>query len=190
MHTANLQISMNIHPSYPNSTDVIIADTAVFKYPELCQLGSHIAIDHGFYSTTQLDIKDYVHVAPYVCVIGGKQAHLTLEEFVAIGVGAKFVCGSDDTEGTGLFGPASVPNEYINQKIIKPIIIKRFASVSMNSIVMPGVTMAEGSFLGPNSFLRKDTEPWTIYLGTPARKIAKRDPGNRVEYAKQLGYDN
>jgi acetyltransferase-like isoleucine patch superfamily enzyme len=180
---------MQNYPNYSDLDDVVIADTAIFKHPELCRLGSHIAIDHGFYSTTQMDIKDYVHIGPYVCVIGGKQAHLTLEEFVAIGIGSKFICGSDDPEGSGLFGPTCIPSEYMNQKIIKPIVIKRFAAVSINSIVMPGVTMAEGSFLGPNSFLRKNTKPWTIYLGTPAREIAKRNPGDRVEYAKQLGYD-
>ena len=180
---------MNICPSYTDSTDVVIADLAVFKYPELCQLGSHIAIDHGVYSATQMNIKDYVHIGPYVCIIGGKQSCLTIEEFVAIGAGTKIICGSDDPQGTGLFGPASIPNEYANQKISKPITIKRFASIAVNAVIMPGVTMAEGSALGPNSFLHKDTEPWTFYLGNPARAIGKRDPGNRAEYAKQLGYD-
>lgn len=180
---------MILHPDYSNSTDVIIADTAIFRYPELCQIGSHIAIDHGFHSTTQMCIKDYVHISPYVCVIGGKHAHLTLEEFVSIGAGTKLICSSDDAQGTGLLGPASIPAEYANQKIIKPIMIKRFASVAVNAVIMPGITMAEGSGLGPNSFLTKDTKPWTFYLGNPAREIGARPPGDRVEYAKQLGYD-
>jgi galactoside O-acetyltransferase len=123
-------------------------------------------------------------------VIGGKQSHLIIEEFVAISAGTKIICSSDDPQGTGLFGPASIPAEYTNQKIVKPIVLKRFVSIAVNSVVMPGVTMAEGSFLGPNSFLRKNTEPWTIYFGNPARPISKRDPGNSIDYARQLGYDN
>jgi galactoside O-acetyltransferase len=170
--------------------DIYIAETAVIKYPELVNLGRHISIDHGFYSTAKINIKDYVHIGPYVCVIGGKNSQLIIEEFVAIGAGTKLICSSDDPQGTGLFGPASIPIEYANQKISAPIVIKRFASIAVSSVVMPGVTMAEGSALGPNSFLRKDTEPWTIYFGNPARAIAGRDPGNRIKYAKELGYDN
>ena len=169
--------------------DVCIADSALIKYPELCKFGKHISVDHGFYSTVQMQISDYVHLGPYVCVIGGKSANLYVGEFVAIGAGTKIICSSDDPQGTGLFGPASVPKEYQDQKINKPVIIERFVSIAVNSVVMPGVTMAEGSCLGPNSFLRKNTEPWTIYFGNPARPISKRDPGQRYDFAKQLGYE-
>ena len=35
--------------------------------------------------------------------------------------------------------------------------------------------MAEGSVVGAHSLLTKDTEPWTIYAGSPARPIKIRD---------------
>ena len=51
---------------------------------------------------------------------------------------------------------------------------------------MPGVTLAEGSILGANSLLTKDTEPWTIYVGSPAKPVKIRDRGKIIEYASKL----
>jgi acetyltransferase-like isoleucine patch superfamily enzyme len=57
-----------------------------------------------------------------------------------------------------------------------------------NAVVMPGITMAEGSFLGANSLLKENTEPWTIYAGNPARPIRKRPREKCYEYAAKMGY--
>ena len=51
---------------------------------------------------------------------------------------------------------------------------------------MPNVTLAEGSILGANSLLTKNTEPWTIYVGSPAKPIKKRDSKIIYEYYKKL----
>jgi acetyltransferase-like isoleucine patch superfamily enzyme len=90
--------------------------------------------------------------------------------------------------GEGLIGPL-IPDEYKDQQILKPIRLKRFSGVCTNSLVMSGVTMAEGSILGANSFLKTDTEPWTIYAGNPAKPIKSRKSYKMIEYAKKLGYD-
>ena len=54
---------------------------------------------------------------------------------------------------------------------------------------MPNVTLAEGSILGANSLLTKDTEPWTIYVGSPAKPVKIRDKDKILQYAKELGYE-
>ena len=51
---------------------------------------------------------------------------------------------------------------------------------------MPGVTIGEGSIIGANSLVLSDTEPWTIYVGNPARPIKIRNKGNILEYYKNL----
>ena len=40
---------------------------------------------------------------------------------------------------------------------------------------MPGVTLQEGAILGANSLLTNDAEPWTIYVGSPARPVKTRE---------------
>ena len=168
--------------------DVYISDSAEIRRPELCRIGNHVAIDSFFYCTTQLTVGDYVHIGPHVAVIGGANTGLTVEDFCFISVGAKLVCASEEFYGEGLVGPI-IPNEYKDNQIVRPIILRRFSGVCANSVVLPGVEMAEGSVLGANSLLKESTEPWTIYAGSPARPIKKRRQDRMYDYARKLGYD-
>ena len=54
------------------------------------------------------------------------------------------------------------------------VIIKDDAYIGANCVIMPGVTIGEGALIGAGSFVNKDVEPWSIYVGTPARKIRDR----------------
>jgi acetyltransferase-like isoleucine patch superfamily enzyme len=168
--------------------DVFISKNTEITRSELCTIGNHVAIDSGFYCTTKLTIGDYVHISPHVAVIGGKHTGLTIEDFCFVSVGTKLVCGSEKFHGDGLIVPF-IPDEYKDTLILKPIVMKRFSGVCAGSVVLPGVTMAEGSVLGASSMLKHDTEPWTIYVGSPARAIKPRKSETMIQYAKELGYD-
>jgi galactoside O-acetyltransferase len=113
---------------------------------------------------------------------------LTIEDFCFVSVGARMVCASEEFHGEGLIGPI-IPDEYKDVQIVRPIVLRRFSGVCANSVVLPGVEMAEGSILGANSLLKESTEPWTIYAGSPARPIKRRRQDRMYEYARKLGYD-
>jgi acetyltransferase-like isoleucine patch superfamily enzyme len=168
--------------------DVMIDSNTRFTRPELVVIGNHVSIDWGFYCTTALTVGDYVHISPHVAVIGGGQTGLTVGDFCFISVGARMVCGSELFQGAGLIGPL-IPDEYKDDQTLEPIIMEPFSGVCANSVVMPGVVMAEGSILGANSFLKTSTEPWTIYVGSPARPVKFRHSKTMKQYAKELGYD-
>jgi len=167
--------------------DVYISPTAEIRRPELCNIGNHVSIDSFFYCTTKLTIGDYVHISPHVAVIGGKTTGLTVEDFCFLSVGSKYVCGSETFNGAGLIGPL-IPDEYKDEQILQPITLKRFSGALANSVILPGVTMAEGSVLGANSLLKQNTEPWTVYAGNPAKPIRTRSQHKAYEYAEKLGY--
>ena len=167
--------------------DVFIHSNVEFTRPELVKIGNHVAIDSGFYCTTGLSIGDYVHISPQVVVIGGKKTSLTIEDFCFISTGSKLIGGSETFWGHGLVGPL-IPDEFKDDQIVKPIVIKRFAGMLTNSVILPGVTMAEGSVLGANSLLNSDTEPWTVYVGNPAKPLRARLKHKCYEYAEKLGY--
>lgn len=167
--------------------DVQIDANTRFTRPNLVQIGNHVAIDWGFYCTTALTVGDYVHISPHVAVIGGGSTGLVVEDFCFISVGARMICASEQFMGAGLIGPV-VPDQYKDQITSEPIVMQRYSGVCANSVVMPGVVMAQGSILGANSFLKTSTEPWTIYAGSPARPIGTRPQGNMQDYANQLGY--
>lgn len=166
--------------------DVRIHSTAIIKRPGLVSLGSHIAIDQGAYISVSAYIGDYVHIAPYVCIIGGECADLLMGDFTNIAAGCKIVCAGEDFTA-GMLNPI-VPPQYRNI-INKPVIMKRFSAMGVNSVVLQGVIMAEGSVLGANSLLTKSTEPWTIYVGSPARPVKIRDKKLILTAYKELGYE-
>lgn len=167
--------------------DVFMNANIEITRPELASIGNHVAIDYGFYCTTRLVIGDYVHISPHVAVIGGKESALYVEDFCFLSVGSKYVCGSETFRGEGLIGPL-IPDEFKDEQILQPITMRRFSGALANSVILPGVTMAEGSVLGANSMLKEDTEPWTVYVGNPARPIRTRSMYKAYEYAEKLGY--
>lgn len=165
--------------------DVIISDQAIIKHPHLCRIGSHVAIDNVSFSTS-VDIGDYIHIAPYVCTIGGKNSNVIFEHFSFAAAGTKIVAGSDDYTGVGLVSPV-IPMEY-RSVIFSSVIFGRFSGCGVNCSILPGVTFGEGAILGANSLAITDLEPWTIYVGSPARPVKIRNKDNILEYAKNLGY--
>jgi acetyltransferase-like isoleucine patch superfamily enzyme len=166
--------------------DVFIHDSAMIKHPHLCNIGSHVAIDNGVTISTMIDVGDYVHIAPYVVMIGGKTTKVVFEDFSFCAAGTKIVTGSEDYTGKGLVGP-TIPAE-MRSFIFGDVTFKKFSGCGVNCSIMPGVTFGEGSILGANSLAVKDLEPWTIYVGSPAKPIKTRDKEKILEYAKKLGY--
>ncbi|HSG30466.1 MAG TPA: hypothetical protein VLB82_02865 [Thermodesulfobacteriota bacterium] len=161
-------------------SDVEIADNTYFKHPWLISIGNQCAIDHGFYCTTQLTLENYVHIAPYVTVIGSEKGHLICKDFTSIAAQTCMVCGGEGPDG--LVGPFF--DEELTDRNIGTITLEKYANIYSNCTVIYGVTMAEGSTLAANSFLAKDTEPWTIYGGSPAKPIGKRDEKKIKEFGE------
>lgn len=166
-----------------NSLDQYIHNDVEIKQP--CVLGDHIAIDKGFYCTTQLEVGNYVHIGPYVTCIGGKNTKLTLKGFNNIMAGARIICGSDRFDDSGLFG-AMIPDELKGKQIIEPIVMEEFSNVGTNAIVLPGSRLRKGVLLTAGSLLMGDTEEWGVYKGNPAVLVKKIDPTKILEAAKKL----
>jgi galactoside O-acetyltransferase len=168
--------------------DVFISAHVEIRRPHLVSIGNHVAIDSGFYITTQAEIGDYIHIAPYVTVIGGKNGLLKMGNFTNISVGGKIICGSDQFLGEGLVTAPGIPEEYRDTLKVEPVIFEDFANVGANVVILPGITLGQGSVVGACSLVRENTEPWTIYVGTPAKPMKKRSPEKMMQYAKKLGY--
>lgn len=167
--------------------DVFISANVEIRRPHLVNIGDHVAIDSGFYCTTQALVGSYVHISPYVTVIGGAQGLLEMENFSGIGAGSRIICVSEELLGEGLIGP-TIPEKYQDRKINGPVKFKQFSSVSTNVVVCPGVTIGEGTVVAACSLVTSDLEPWTIYGGIPARPIKRRPKEKMIEYAKKLGF--
>lgn len=167
--------------------DVILDSDVVFRRPELVTIGSHVAIDKGFYCTTKLHIGNYVHISPYVTCIGGKEGCFHVEGYSNIMSGARIITSSDRFDDSGLFG-ALIPSYLKGRQITKPVVMEEFSNVGTNSIVLPGSILRKGVLLAAGSLLMGDTEEWGVYKGNPAVLVKKIDGSKIMEMAKELGY--
>lgn len=158
--------------------DVIIHDDVLIKHENECKIGNHVAIDKGCIFSTVMEIGDYIHIAPDVVTIGGKTTKVTLNDFSFVAAGSKLVCGTEDYTGQGLVGP-TIPVEY-REIIFNDITFEKYSGCGVNCSIMPGVTLGEGSILGAHSLAVRDLEPWTIYVGSPAKPVKKRVPSEKM----------
>ena len=168
------------------SKDQFIHRDAEFKVQPT--LGDHIAIDKGVYCTVNATIGDYVHISPYVTIIGGKNGYFECKGFNNIMAGARIICGSDRFDDSGLFG-SMIPSELKGKQIIEPIIMEEFSNVGTNAIILPGSRLRNGVLLTAGSLLMGDTEEWGVYKGNPSVLVKKIDGTKIIENAKKLGYE-
>ena len=80
---------------------------------------------------------------------------------------------TDDYSGESMTNPM-IPLKYRPTIIQKKVFIKKHGLVGAGSIVLPGVIIEEGTSVGSMSLCNKTTDPWSIYVGIPARKLKDR----------------
>ena len=174
---------LNVEKYKSFGNDSRIHDTAIINHPELIEIANHVSIDIGVYCSTQLKVGNFVHIAPYVCIIGGKGSSLIMGDYSGISAGCKIVCASDDFKNS-LLNP-QVPQRYRTTKS-SPIVFEKYTCVGTNSVIMQGVTLKEGSVVGANSLLLKDTEEWGVYAGNPTVKIGVRNKDNVIKDIEEI----
>jgi galactoside O-acetyltransferase len=72
----------------------------------------------------------------------------------------------------------TVPKKYTNVKK-STVRIGKHAILGTNVTVLPGVTIGEGAAVGAGALVRKDLQPWTVYVGVDCKPIKLR-PSNHI----------
>ncbi|WP_435952269.1 acyltransferase [Dryocola sp. BD626] len=142
------------------------------------EIGNNVRID-GF-TTLIAAGEGFIRLGSYIH-IGGTSTLLAssgvvMDDFSCLSHGVKIYTRSDDYSGEFMTNP-TVPAS-LTHVTSGTIIIGRHAIVGSQSSLLPNVHLAEGTAVGANSLVTKDTEAWSIYAGSPARRIKdrKRNP--------------
>lgn len=56
-----------------------------------------------------------------------------------------------------------------------PIVIKKDSWLAAHVVIMPGITLSEGTIVGSNAVVTKSTKPYQIIAGIPAKPIKERE---------------
>lgn len=166
--------------------DVLIGRHAVLYSPEKLSLGNHVRIDDFTIISGRVTLGDYIHISQFCGLYGGDDG-IVMEDFSGLSSKCSIYAVSDDYTGASMTNP-TVPAKYKPGSISSPVHIGKHAIIGCNSVVLPGVTVAEGTAVGSMSLCNKSTEEWSMYVGIPARKKGERKK-DILELERQLHAD-
>jgi len=170
--------------NYENK-DIYISSNSIFKRRII--LDDHIALDPFIYCASNLICRNYVHLSANINIVGGADSYLYVGNFCNISAGCNLCPGSSNFLSDNIISSPLLPKN-IQSNIIKPIVIHDFVTIGFNTTILSGIEIAEGCIIGANSFVNKDTEPWTFYSGNPMRVVKKLDKTTKLRQAEELGY--
>jgi acetyltransferase-like isoleucine patch superfamily enzyme len=153
--------------------DVLISDRASLHNPSNIRLGSRVRIDDFCLLSAGvggISFGDNIHFGAYSSIVGA--GAVILEDFANISTKVSIFSSSDDFSGGTMTNP-TVPEE-LKSVDHRPVRIGRHAVVGCGSVLLPGVTIAEGAAIGALSLVKGSCEAFTIFAGVPARPIGTR----------------
>jgi putative colanic acid biosynthesis acetyltransferase WcaF len=136
--------------------------------------GAKIAPTAGVYpsariwSPANLEVGDFAFIGARVIVYS--MAKITFAPYALASQGAHICAGTHDIEDVRF------------QLQARPIVIGYRAWIAAEAFVGPGVTVGDGAVLGARSCAFQSLEPWTVYVGNPARAIKPR----KVRFADEV----
>ena len=150
-------------------------------------LGSNVRID-GFTSIIasskgQCIIGSNVHIGSN-CFMSCAE-NIILSDFSGLSHGVKIYTKSDDYSGKFLTNP-TVPEEYTSKEI-GSVTLGKHVIVGSNSVILPGVTIGEGSAVGALSLVTKNLGEWGVFFGSPAKHLKKRSKDLLMLEKKYIG---
>lgn len=166
--------------------DVLIGRHAVLYSPGTLRIGNHVRIDDFTIISGKVELHDYIHISQF-CGLYGGSAGIVMENYSGLSSKCSIYATSDDYTGASMTNPM-VPAKYKPRTISAPVQIKKHAIIGCNSVVLPGVIIAEGTAVGSMTLCTKTTEEWSIYSGIPAMKMKERKK-DILELEKQFEED-
>jgi galactoside O-acetyltransferase len=150
---------------------VLISRKASIYSPEIISIGNNVRIDDFCILSGKIKIGSYVHIAAYSGLYGGDKG-ITIMNFVNISSKNTIYAISDDYSGVTMTNPM-VPDKFKNV-FSQEVIIERHVIVGSGCVILPGSILKEGSAFGAMSLINKNSDPWSINVGIPFRKIKNR----------------
>jgi galactoside O-acetyltransferase len=162
--------------------NVLISDKASIYNTSEISLDDNTRIDDFVIISGKVSFGKYVHIATHTSISGGT-AGIVFSDFASCAYNCHIFSQSDDYSGSSMTNPL-VPQKYTNVKK-SAIYIGRHVIIGTGSVVFPGTRIEDGCSIGAMSLVTKSTEPYTIYVGVPAKKIKSRKK-NFLKFEKLL----
>lgn len=153
--------------------NVRLSDKASFYNTQNIEIGDHTRIDDFCVLSAGaggISIGRNVHMAVFSSIIGG--GRVELHDFSNVSSRVSIYSSTDDFTGHAMSNPTVAPH-FTGVKMA-PVTIGKHVIIGSGSVILPGITLHEGSGVGALSLVTKDCEPFGMYAGSPARRIGER----------------
>ena len=95
-----------------------------------------------------------------------------MEDFSGISQGVRIYSRSDDYTGEYLTNP-TVPAKFTGLTC-GTVTLKRHVIIGSGTVILPNVTIGEGTSVGALSLVNRSLNPWGVYFGSPAKRLMDR----------------
>lgn len=134
-------------------------------------IGDNVRIDDFCILSGKIRLGNYIHIAAYTALYGGTEG-IYIYDYANLSSRVTVYSVNDDYTGKTMSN-LTILNKYKNVNN-KKVIIHKHVIVGSTSVILPGVELNEGSAFGCFSFINCNSEPWSINVGIPAKKIMRR----------------
>lgn len=154
--------------------NVRISRYAQIYSPEKISIGDNVRIDDFCILSGRITIGSHIHIAAY-CAMYGSDYGIVMEDYIGLSARATIYAAMDDFSGDYLIGPIH-EDEYTNVTggMVR---ICAYSQIGAGALIFPNLIVGEGAVLGAMSMAKQSLEPWSIYVGVPAKRIKNRSKG-------------
>ncbi len=152
--------------------EVFISCKASFYGIERIAIGSHVRIDDFciLSAGSEIVIGNYVHIACYTSLIG--EGRIVVSDYCNLSGRVSIYSSNDDYSGASLTNP--MVDRSLKNVVSEDVTLEPHVIVGCSSVILPGVTLGKGVAIGALSLVKSSCEPFTIWGGSPARRIGTR----------------
>jgi galactoside O-acetyltransferase len=151
--------------------NVLISKKTSIYSPQEISIGNNVRIDDFCILSGKITLNNYIHIAAYVALFAGG-AGIEIHDFSGISSKSTVYAVTDDYSGSALTNP-TIPDKYRFVQNAK-VLIKKHVLIGASCLVLPGVTLEEGSAFGAMTLIHKDSKPWSMNVGIPFKKVKDR----------------
>lgn len=152
-----------------------------------CGVGVHIAQHCDIKGIENISIGTGSSIGPGA-TLWTTRANILIDEKVITGPHITIITGNHRTNIPGKF-MADVTAAEKQPSDDEDVIIKRDVWIGANATILKGVTIEEGCVIAAGAVVTRSTEPFGIYAGVPASRIAERfDKETLVKHKEMIRY--
>ena len=153
-------------------TNIFISRNSILYHPEQLEIGNNVRIDDFTTISGKVILGNYIHIAQFCGLYGGSMG-IFMDDFSGLSSKVTIYATSNDYSGNTMTNPM-VPAKYKTTDKNSMVKIGRHVIVGCDSVILPGVILADGCAVGAMTLCNKSLDSFKIYGGVPAKMLKER----------------